>query len=90
MSHKNYKVLTFNFPIWGYQNGCFYVPLLNHFPSYLAFCGPLKRFYLLRQLCYGSHDRCKVLNETTVELNHAIKQLNLLWINWYMHLHYSL
>ncbi len=36
------------------------------------------------------HNKCKVLDETSIKLNHIIKDLNLLWVCRYWHIHYCL
>jgi hypothetical protein len=76
--------------VWGYHDGCFYVVLLNKFPSLPTFYSPQKRFYPTHKLCNGSHNEHKILYEIVIRLSPAIKDLYLLWITWYKHVNYGL
>ncbi len=77
-------------PIWRYLNWCFHVLLLDLIPSFFRFCDPDKGCCFLHQLNDWCHDKRKVLNEKSIKLNHTIKNLNLLWIGRYWHIHYCL
>jgi hypothetical protein len=48
--------------------------------SFLTLCGSNKGFGFPHQLCDWCHDKGKVLNETSIKLNHTIKDLNMLWL----------
>jgi hypothetical protein len=59
---------------------CFFIYLI---PSFLILCGLDKRLCLSHQLYNWGHDKSKVLDETSIKLNHTVKDLNLLWVYKY-------
>jgi hypothetical protein len=59
-------------------------------PSFLTLCGQDKGFCFPHQLGDWCHDKGKVLDETSIKLIHTIKNLNILWIGRYWHIHYCL
>jgi hypothetical protein len=61
---------------------------LDLIPSFLTLCGPNKKSYFFHQLGDWCHDKGKILDEIFIKLNHTIKNLNLLWIGRYWHIHY--
>jgi hypothetical protein len=67
---------------------CFHVLLFNLIASLLTLCGPNKGLCFLHQLGDWCHEKGKVLDETFIKLSHTIKDLNILWIGKYWHVHY--
>jgi hypothetical protein len=49
-------------------------------PSFLTFYGPDKGFCFPHQIHSWCRDKGKVFDETSIKLNHTIKNLNLSWI----------
>jgi len=55
----------------------------------LTFGSPLKYFDFLQQFRDQGHDESKVLDETTIKLGRAIKNLNVLGRCWFRHVDYG-
>ncbi len=85
-----YVHMKLQLPISRYWNWYFHVLSLDLIPSLFTFYGPDKGFYFPHQLNDQCHDEGKVIYETFIKLNHTIKNLNLLWIDKYWHIHYCL
>jgi hypothetical protein len=45
----------------------------------LTFWGPIKNFIFLYQLGDWRHGECKIMDETTIKLGHAIENLYVPW-----------
>jgi hypothetical protein len=61
-------------PILKYQHWYFHISMLDLIPCFLTLNGLDKGLSLPNQLYNWCHDKNKILDETSIKLNHTIKK----------------